>query len=301
MKETEVTLGGKDNLSGVTKVSNLSENGPRPPEEDVDGIETARAIQSLQKLAFLKIILIDIGISLGDVVTDVVQGMSLIFDANWSLAPTSNYGIFVLVTCWLPGPLTLLHLCLHHRGFAWSPLSGAPTLLLAFISLLLFPLVPTLLYVGVLLSKSPSNWEKRAREVKAITGVTESPIQIILLGFLMLKGVLLFPWSEEVSNSCIEDELGRRLCLPSIPMVSITFSLASILKAMYDMNLAPLLQGHSFHDSANLLLSKTPFYLANVIFRWENVNISFTGLKHECLSSGSAHIPSLLHSWTSGS
>ena len=38
MKETEVTLGGKDNLSGITKVSNLSENGPRPTEEDVDGI-----------------------------------------------------------------------------------------------------------------------------------------------------------------------------------------------------------------------------------------------------------------------
>ena len=46
MKETEVTMGGKDNLSGVTKVSNLSEVGPRPPEEDVDGIETARALRS---------------------------------------------------------------------------------------------------------------------------------------------------------------------------------------------------------------------------------------------------------------
>ena len=80
MKETEVTLGGKDNLSGVTKVSNLSENGPRPPEEEVDGIETERAIRSLQKLAFLKIILVDIGISLGDVATDLVQGLSLVFE-----------------------------------------------------------------------------------------------------------------------------------------------------------------------------------------------------------------------------
>ena len=38
MRETEVSTGGKDNLSGVTKVSNLSEVGPRPPEEDVDGV-----------------------------------------------------------------------------------------------------------------------------------------------------------------------------------------------------------------------------------------------------------------------
>ena len=103
--------------------------------------------------------------------------------------------------------------------------------------------------------------------MKAITGVTESPIQIILLGFLMLKGVLVFPWSEEVSNSCIEDELGRRLCLPSIPMVSITFSLASILKAMYDMNLAPLLKDKTTSDCASLILIKAPLYLANVIFR----------------------------------
>ena len=46
----------------------------------------------------------------------------------------------------------------------------------------------------------------------------------------MLKGVLVFPWSQEVSSYCIEDDLGRRLCLPSIPMVSIFFSLASMLK-----------------------------------------------------------------------
>ena len=268
MKETEVTLGGKDNHSGVTKISNLSEVGPRPPEEDVDGIETARALQSLQKLAFLKIMLLDIGISLGDVVTDLVQGLSLVFDANWNYSSTAHYGVLVLVTCWLPGPLTLLHFCLHHRGLAWSPLGGAPTICLAALCLLFFPLLPTLLYVGVLLKSNPVLWETRAKEVKAIAGVTESPIQIVVLGFLMLKGVLVFPWNEEVSSTCIEDELGRRLCLPSLPMVSMTFSVASILKAMYDMNLGPLMKDQSTYTSSMLLLSKTPFYMANVIFRW---------------------------------
>ena len=139
---------------------------------------------------------------------------------------------------------------------------------MAVLGLLLFPLLPTLLYVGVLLSSNPALWEKRAKEVKAIAGVTESPLQIVLLGFLMLKGVLVFPWSEEVSSTCIEDELGRRLCLPSLPMVSMTFSVASILKAMYDMNLGPLMKDQTTWASANLLLSKTPFYMANVIFRW---------------------------------
>ena len=239
-KQTEVTVRGRDNLSAVTKISNLSEAGPDPalkedPEEEVDGREAARALQTHQKLAFLKIIFLDIGISLGDVVTDLVQGLSLIFEGDWGLAPTAHYGAMVVLTCWLPGPLTLLHLCLHHRGMAWSPYRGVPGLLLSLLCLLLFPLLPTLLYMGVLLTKTrgeqgPSLLEKRAREVKAIAGVTESPLQIIVLTFLMLKGVVVFPWSEEVSTSCIEDELGRRLCLPSIPMVSIFFSLASILK-----------------------------------------------------------------------
>lgn len=267
MKETEVSIGGRDNLSGVTKVSNLSETGPRPPEEDVDGVEATKALRSLQKLAFLKIILIDIGISLGDVVTDFVQGLSLIFESDWSLAPTTNYGILVLLTCWIPGPLTLLHLCLHYRGLAWSPFGVTSTLLLILMCLLLFPILPTFLFIGVLLSKEHSALERRAREVKAITGVTESPIQMVLLGYLMLKGVLVFPWSKEVTSTCIEDELGRRLCLPSIPMVSMAFSLASILKAMYEMNLGSLARTQSTQTSATLLLSKTPFYLANVIFR----------------------------------
>ena len=243
-KHTEVAIKGKDNLSAVTKISNLSEAGPNPsitaPEDDVDGREAARVLHSLQKLTFLKIIFLDIGISLGDVVTDLLQGLSLILEPDWSLAPTADYGVLVLLTCWLPGPLTILHLCLHHRSLAWLPYRGLPGLLLLPLLLLLFPLLPTLLYVGVLLSKrrlphsreeqGPSELEKRAREMKAITGVTESPLQVVVLGFLMLKGVLVFPWSEEVSSYCIEDELGRRLCLPSIPMVSIFFSLASMLK-----------------------------------------------------------------------
>ena len=246
-KHTEVMIKGKDNLSAVTKLSNLSEAGPSPSvtePEDVDGREAARVLHSLQKLTFLKIIFLDIGISLGDVVTDLLQGLSLILEPDWSLAPTYDYGLLVVVTCWLPGPLTILHLCLQHRGLAWLPYRGLPGLLLLPLLLLLFPLLPTLLYVGVLLTKrrlshsreeqGPAfHLEKRAREVKAIAGVTESPLQVIVLGFLMLKGVLVFPWSQEVSSYCIEDDLGRRLCLPSIPMVSIFFSLASMLKVTF--------------------------------------------------------------------
>ena len=93
-KQTEVAIRGKDNLSAVTMISNLSEAGSGPPLlDDVDGREAARALQSLQKLSFLKIVFLDIGISLGDVVTDLLQGISLIFESDWSLAATGPYGV----------------------------------------------------------------------------------------------------------------------------------------------------------------------------------------------------------------
>ena len=267
MRDTEVSIEGKDNFSVITKVSNLSDVGPKLQEEEVDGREAAKALQSLQRLSFLKIFVIDIGLSLGDVVTDIVQGLSLIYDADWAISSTASYGILVLVTCWIPGPLVLLHLCLHHKGLKWSPFGVIPSIFFSLLCLLLFPLLPTVLYVAVIIYPDSIQWEKTAREIKAVCGVTESPLQVVILGFLMLKGVLVFPWNKEVSSTCIEDELGRSLCLPSIPMVSAAFSLASILKAMFDMNLNPLTKHMSNQISASLILSSTPFFLSNVIFR----------------------------------
>ena len=54
--------------------------------DDVDAPSRSRASSTAQlvdiafKLAFLKILLLDIGISLGDTVTDLLQGFNLILD-----------------------------------------------------------------------------------------------------------------------------------------------------------------------------------------------------------------------------
>ena len=224
----QVEIKGKDNMSTVTKVSSLSDMHSAEPcaeeEDEVDGKEIQQALQSIKKLMFLKIILLDIGISLGDVVTDILQGLSLIFDENWKISPTGDYGMIVLLTCWLPGPVMLLHMGLHQASFPWLHHKG--TLSLVFLSLLMllfFPLVPTLLYIGVLISKHrlytrkemllSSEHEQRANQVKSITGVIESPLQIVVMGMLMLKGVVVFPWNQEVSSACIEDELERKVTL----------------------------------------------------------------------------------------
>ena len=55
-------------------------------------------------LSFLKILILDIGISLGDTVTDMLQGFSLIID-DGSLSfriSTMRYGIAIILASWLP-------------------------------------------------------------------------------------------------------------------------------------------------------------------------------------------------------
>ena len=75
-KKTEVTVKGRDNTSAVTKISNLSNTTDQietesvfEDEDETDGNNLSTTLQSLKKLMFLKIILVDIGISAGDVVT----------------------------------------------------------------------------------------------------------------------------------------------------------------------------------------------------------------------------------------
>merc|ERR550517_2135173 len=86
--------------------------------DDVDAPSRSRASSTAQlvdiafKLAFLKILLLDIGISLGDTVTDFLQGFNLILDfptstVRWSSLP---YGLAILLASWLPLPIALLHL-----------------------------------------------------------------------------------------------------------------------------------------------------------------------------------------------
>ena len=85
---------------------------PEPDLVDVDEVDglTEDVLKPIVKLVFLKILLVDIGISLGDVVTDLLQGLSLVFDGDWNIQwSTYHYGLGVLGVMWLPGLVTLLH------------------------------------------------------------------------------------------------------------------------------------------------------------------------------------------------
>ena len=63
-----------------------------------------------------------------------------------------------------------------------------------------------------------------------------------LLLFLMIRGILTLPWNESPSTQCVTDSLGRVACLPSVPMASVLFSVLSIIKAVFDLNIYPLVR-----------------------------------------------------------
>ena len=43
-------------------------------------------------------------------------------------------------------------------------------------------------------------------------------------------------------SQCVTDSLGRVACLPSVPMASVIFSVLSIIKAVFDLNIYPLVR-----------------------------------------------------------
>ena len=77
-------------------------------------------LTTFSALIVLKMIFFDIAISLGDAVTDVAQGITLI--ADFSTFPpqykdlTADYGVMVLVVCWIPGLVAVIHIMSHYRS-----------------------------------------------------------------------------------------------------------------------------------------------------------------------------------------
>ena len=75
------------------------------------------ALSTFSALIVLKIIFVDIGISLGDAVTDILQGVYLMVDfSEWEWKDlTYKYGVGVLVVCWVPGLVAVIHIMSHYR------------------------------------------------------------------------------------------------------------------------------------------------------------------------------------------
>ena len=118
------------------------------------GSTSAQLVDAFFKLSFLKILLVDIGISLGDTVTDFLQGINLImdFDDGTLRMSSMSYGVGIILVSWLPMVVVFLHLGFSEdyvlQKFCTTKI-GLLGILLASIA---FPLVPTFFYIWLLLS-----------------------------------------------------------------------------------------------------------------------------------------------------
>ena len=254
-----------------------------PDSDEVDG-RTEDILKNVTKLHFLKIIFIDIGVSLGDVITDFIQGTNLIFDDNWNILwLTFHYGLLVVIITWIP----IIPILIHYSSFKnENQLQKEETMIVKVIKWLcyiaFFPIIPTVRYMKLLFIKKQFksnhqkmvflNYEKETNELKSMTGAVESPLQFVLLLWLMMRGILKVPWNQELSSSCVEDSLGRVACIPSIPILSMIFSFCSIMKSLYDLNLAPVMSSQingilKTKLLVNEILCSFPFYFASVSFR----------------------------------
>ena len=183
----------------------------------------------------------------------------------------------ILVSC-LPMVVVFLHLGFseEHRlpKFCTTKI-GLISILLASI---VFPLVPSFFHIWLLLiprqtTRNREKYKKLERlshDIKSICGSVESPFKLSILSYLMIRGILSLPWNEHFTSKCVSDSLWRVACFPSIPMASMICSVLSIMKAVFDLNIYPLVREYeissrTFKISFDLILCFMPN--ANAIFR----------------------------------
>ena len=100
----------------------------------------------------------------GDTVTDFLQGFNLILDfSDGSLRHSSlSYGLAIILTSWLPLLVVSLHMTTSGSGDSsvYRHCRTLPGLLGLLGAVLLFPLIPTLLYCLLLLSPRQSSLDR---------------------------------------------------------------------------------------------------------------------------------------------
>ena len=285
LPDSEQSNTKKKGCCNIFSLCCLEQPEPKSSVDDVDGLDED-LLGPLVKLLFLKILLVDIGISLGDVLTDLLQGLSLLFDAEWNIQwSTYHYGLAVLGVLWIPGLAVLSYQASGAANYKilTKERHWLGNFFVGLLFLLCFPLVPTILYIRLLLYKRAFRTSKEklvflqqeatSHEVKAIAGALESPLEVILLLWLLLRGILKLS-STGIDSSCIGDSLGRAACFPSLPVASIIFSLLSVLKTLCDINISPIIssmnEAHSVVKLSynwQLMAQFGPFFVCNVQFR----------------------------------
>ena len=106
-------------------------------------------MDTLLKLSFIKILLFDIGISLGDSVTDFLQAFSLIFDEtddSFQIA-TFKYGVYLPLARLLPTIIAMILIGLSKDYGIINKFDSIWSWILMIIGGIFFPFVPPFFYL----------------------------------------------------------------------------------------------------------------------------------------------------------
>lgn len=131
-------------MSEVFHLSEISLDNRRTQRtrQPIDEIEVSGSGDSkLSKLVPLKILLFNLTISIADVASDFVQGISLLKDDK-----LKNYGYGTIAINWVPGLAAAIHCIAYHR----RQLGPAKTIFWALILSLFYPVLPSIAYMILL-------------------------------------------------------------------------------------------------------------------------------------------------------
>ena len=117
-----------------------------------------------------------------------MQGFNLIFDFNdgsirWS---SLNYGLAIIFTSWIPLIVVMLHIGFSRETNIFKYCRHLPGIIGLAVSVIIFPVIPTLMYALLMLTSRQSakdrrrykKLERQAHEIKSICGSIEAPMQL---------------------------------------------------------------------------------------------------------------------------
>jgi hypothetical protein len=310
LKATRVTF-GKENSVAIPVKDSIDEDdeeiGFRPKRQpsafadrssmySVYSVDKGKSgtVAIFAALIVLKIIFVDIWTSLGDAITDFLQGFFLIFDfhtGEWK-DDTYQYGIIVLIACWVPGIVAVIHILAHYRNeyfglskdlaHEFRQSRKKKFCLMIFLCFFFYPFVPTLAYIVNLWHMNGSKQsynaqtaqlELFARVSHSITGCIEAPFQLIMTSWLIMKGVLDIPWrSSLVNTGGFTDRFENQIPVFSIPMWTLAFSIVDIIGCSIQINIFNVYIGQlrnfkSAKRYMNLVGGHFPFFFHAICFR----------------------------------
>ena len=154
-------------------------------------------------------LLIDAGLSILDVITDLIFGISLTHRED-----ASFYGYLVLGSCWVPALVIIIHMIAYYReNYASNPGKFFITITILFI---FYPLAPFISFgISMWYFNTHSTTRVIGRIEKIINlavdmeGCVEAPLQLIITTFLIMTRFLSVPWDSSPEESIID--LGKSL------------------------------------------------------------------------------------------